>query len=186
MSARQGVRWRPCKNRRLQAWPCLFPTRSTFFNGGMRHRHLLQAKTYNRGLSRPLSNRINWCTGPFSTVPTGSWIPAHAFLWHIPVPSGVLPVLYGSLARGSRVDGGLGYSCSTALSWLKTKIAVWRILLIPWVPKYQDADQQKIPVVEKNKSIVFVFSCNCCGCGLYFHCRDNDNIVTIWPVDCER
>lgn len=98
VSARQGVRWRPYKNWRLQAWPRLFPTRSTFFSAGMRHRHLLQAETYNLGLSGPLSNRINWCTGPFSTVPTGSRIPAHTFLRHIPVPRGVSPVFYGSSA----------------------------------------------------------------------------------------
>lgn len=100
VSTRQGVCWRQHKNWRLQAWPRLFPTRSTFFSAGMRHRHLLQAETYNLGLSGPLSHRINWCAGPFSTVPTGSRIPAHAFLRHIPVPGGVSPVFYGSSAQG--------------------------------------------------------------------------------------
>lgn len=123
--ATRCVCWRPYKNWCLQAGPRLFPTRSTFFSAGMRHRHLLQAETYNLGLSGPLSNKINWCAQPFSTVPTGSRIPAHAFLRHIPVPRGVSPVFYGSLARGCGEGRDVGYSCSFALSWLKTKIATW-------------------------------------------------------------
>ncbi len=184
MSARQGVCWRPYKNWRLQAWPRLFPTRSTFFSAGMRQRHLLQAETYNLGLSGPLSNRINWCAGPFSTVPTGSRIPAHAFLRHIPVPRGVSPVFYGSSAQGSW--GGLGYSCSSALSWLKTKTAawpsVWRIVPIPWVSKCQNADQQKIPVLGKKNPTDFGF-CACFVTAVCPHWGYNDNMTCwLWEI----
>lgn len=152
VSAWQGVCWRPYKNWRLQAWPRLFPTRSTFFSTGMRHRHLLQAETYNLGLSGPLSNRINWCAGPFSAVPTGRGIPAHAFLRHIPVPRGVSLVFYGSSAWWW--GGGLGYSCSSALSWLKTKIAAWPSDLEdipdrPWISKCQNVDQQRMAVLKR-------------------------------------
>lgn len=45
------------KNRRLQEWPRLIPTRSTFFSAGMRHRQLLQAETYNPGHVRAFIKR---------------------------------------------------------------------------------------------------------------------------------
>lgn len=61
--------WHSYKNWRLRARPRLFPTRSTFFSAGMRHEHLLQAQTYNLGLSGPLSSRIQWSAGPFSAPP---------------------------------------------------------------------------------------------------------------------
>lgn len=75
------------KNGRLRAWPRLFPTRSTFFSTGMRPEHLLQAQTYNLGLSGPLSGRIqrHWAF-PRSPPPTGRGIPAHAFLSTHPRP----------------------------------------------------------------------------------------------------
>ncbi len=143
VSAWQGVCWRPYKTWRLQAWPRLFPTRLTFFSAGMRSRHLLQAETYNLGLSGLLSDRINWCTGLFSTVTAGGRIPAHAFLRNIPVPRGVSPVFYGSSAQGF-CWGGIKLLLCIVPTETKTAASVWRIVLIPWVSKCQNADLQKI------------------------------------------
>lgn len=128
--------WRSYKNWRLRARPRLFPTRSTFFSAGMRHGHLLQAQTYNLGLSGPLSSRIQWSAGPFSATPpqAAGYLHTHSF------DTSLSQEAY----RLSRIRGGLRFSCCSALSRLKAKIAAWpsvrRILLIP--PEYQNVNSQ--------------------------------------------
>lgn len=100
------------KNGRLQARPRLFPTGSTFFSTGMRHEHLLQAQTYNLGLSGPLSRRIQ-----------RHWAFPHSPPLHrqrdtctcIPFDTSPSQETY----RLSRLRGGLRFSCCSALSQLK-------------------------------------------------------------------